>query len=145
MNSRNPTTGAERLLRLAVRVVGGVALVAVGCVVMPGGWMDAIHQWLGMGELPGEPVVGYLARSVSAFYALFGGLLWVVSFDLRRHRLVLDYLGVAITLFGLALLGVDIIEGMPLWWVLAEGPFNIAFGILVLVLNRRGHPVSGNC
>ncbi len=130
-------TGPERLLRLALRVVGGVALVAVGCVVMPGGWMNAIHQWLGMGELPSEPIVGYLARSASAFYALLGGLLWVVSFDLPRHRLVLDYLGVAITLFGLALLGVDIVQRMPLWWVLVEGPINIGFGILFLVLNRR--------
>ncbi len=135
-------TGSEGSLRLVLRVVGGVALLAVGCVVMPGGWMNAIHQWLGMGELPSEPVVGYLARSASAFYALLGGLLWVVSFDLRRHRLVLDYLGVAITLFGIALLGVDIVQRMPLWWVGAEGPFNIAFGILVLVLNRRVNRAS---
>jgi hypothetical protein len=102
--------------------------------------MNAIHQWLGMGDLPAEPVVGYLARSTSAFYAVLGGLLWVLSCDLHRHRPVLCYLGAAIVLVGLMLLGADLLEGMPLWWSLLEGPFNITFGTAILVLSRRIEP-----
>ena len=125
-------TKQERTLQLLLRVVGSVALLSAPCVLMPYAWMNAIHQGLGMGELPDAPVVGYLARSASAFYALFGGLLWATSFDLPRHRLVLGYLGAAIVLFGLVLLVVDFLEGMPLWWQLVEGPFNIGFGLVIL-------------
>ena len=136
-------TKQERLLRLILQVIGSAALLAVFAVLMPYSCMNAIHQGLGMGELPSEPIVGYLARSTSALYALFGGLLWVMSCDLRRHRLALCYLGVAVVLFGLTLLAVDLLEGMPLWWSLGEGPFNIAFGIVILVLGRHIGPDTG--
>ena len=98
--------------------------------------MNDIHQGLGMGELASQPVVGYLARSTSAFYALLGGLFWVVSLDLRRHRPVIRFLGAASVLIGFTLFCVDLVEGMPWWWSLAEGPFNIGFGVLILVLGR---------
>ncbi|MHC4062021.1 MAG: hypothetical protein ACYSUC_10735 [Planctomycetota bacterium] len=127
----------HRLLKLFLRIIGTVALLAVVAVVMPYSWMNTIHQWLGMGQLPSEPVVGYLARSASTFYALFGGLLWVTSCDLKRHRLVLLYLGAAVIIFGAALFVVDLLEGMPLYWSLAEGPVNVTFGIVILILSYR--------
>ena len=40
-----------------------------------------------------------------------GGLLWTLSFDPRRHRAVLLYLGGAITCFGLILTAVDWVAG----------------------------------
>ena len=83
------TSASERWLKLFLRIMGTGALTALVFVVAPYSWMDAIHRWLGLGILPSEPVVSYLARSTSAFYALQGGLVWVVSFDLRRHRPVL--------------------------------------------------------
>lgn len=134
-------TRQERLLTLFLRIVGTASLLAAAAVVMPYAWMDAIHEWLGMGRLPGDPIVRYLARSTSAFYALLGGLLWVVSFDLPRHRLVLHYLGAAIIVFGGVLFAVDLLEGMPLFWSLGEGPFDIAFGIVILWLNHRTYQV----
>lgn len=130
-------TNQERLFKLFLRVLGSVALLALVAVVMPYSWMNAIHKWLGMGKLPSEPIVGYLARSTSAFYALLGALLWVVSFDLVRHRLILRFLGVAIIVFGGILLIVDFVEGMPLWWRFWEGPINMAFGTIILILSNR--------
>jgi hypothetical protein len=124
-------TGQDRFLRLLLRIVGTASLLAVAGVVMPYAWMDAIHGWLGMGPLPSDAIVGYLARSTSAFYALLGGLLWVVSFDLQRHRLGLWYLGAAIIAFG------DLLEGMPLFWSLCEGPIDMAVGIVILWLSHR--------
>jgi hypothetical protein len=100
-------TKQERLLKLSLRLIGTTAFFAVVAVVMPYSWMNSVHQWLGMGTLPPEPIVGYLARSTSAFYALLGGLLWIVSFDLYRHRRVLHYLGLAIIVFGGVLFPVD--------------------------------------
>jgi len=130
-------TKQERLFKLVLRIIGTAALFALFAVVMPYSWMNAIHQRLGMGKLPAEPIVGYLARSTSAFYALLGGLMWIVSFDLYRHRLVLYYLGVAIIFFGIVLFAADLLEGMPLWWSLGEGPFNVVFGVVIFVLARR--------
>jgi hypothetical protein len=127
----------DRFFKLFLRVIGTAALFALVAVVIPYSWMNAIHQRLGLGQLPAEPIVGYLARSTSAFYALLGALLWVVSFDLVRHRLILRFLGVAIIVFGGILLIVDFVEGMPLWWSLWEGPINMAFGTIILILSNR--------
>lgn len=130
-------TKQYRFLRLFLRVIGTAALLALVAVVMPYSWMNAVHEWLGMGTLPSEPIVGYLARSTSAFYALLGGLFWVASFDLHRHRMVLCYLGIVIVIFGTALFVVDLLERMPFWWTIGEGPFNIVFGVVILALARR--------
>lgn len=130
-------TKQERLFKLVLRIIGSAALLALFAVVMPYSWMNAIHEWLGMGVLPSEPIVGYLARSTSAFYALLGGLMWVVSFDLQRYRTVLIYIGAGIIFFGAALFVIDMLEGMPLWWSIGEGSFNVAFGVVIFVLARR--------
>ena len=116
--------------------MGSFSLLALIFVAVPYSWMDAIHFRLGLGNLPDGPIVGYLARSLSAFYALSGGLFWVVSFDLSRYRQVLIYLGCAVTFLGVALLIIDWSVGMPLFWKLWEGPFVIVFGLVILMLSR---------
>ena len=137
---------SEHALRLILRLLGSSSLLALIFVAAPYAWMDSIHSTLGMGQLPDSPVVGYLARSTSAFYALLGGLFWVVSFDLVRHRPVLIYLGAAIASFGLVLLIVDWTEGMQSFWTVWEGPFVIAFGLTLLFLSRsvRQQPGRGD-
>ena len=130
-------TGHERFLKSLLRIIGTAALTAVVAVVMPYSCMNAVHQWLGLGWLPGEPIVGYLARSTSAFYAMLGGLMWVISSDMHRHRLILSYLGAAIVFFGIALLVIDIVERLPLHWILLEGPLNTVFGVYIFVVSRR--------
>jgi len=131
------TSATERWLKWFLRIMGTSALTALVFVAAPYSWMDAIHQWLGLGKMPSEPVVGYLARSTSAFYALQGGLAWVVSFDLRRHRPVLVYLGAATVVFGLALLVVGWAVGLPRWWWLWEGPGDALLGLFIFVCARR--------
>lgn len=127
----------EFLLRFFLRAIGGVSLLALVAVVMPYTWMNATHEWLGLGPLPDEPIVGYLARSLSAFYAFFGGLLWMVSFDLQRHRPTLCFLGGVTIVFGALLLGIDWVEGLPSYWRSGEGPFVMAVGAAILVLARK--------
>ena len=127
----------EHYLKLFLRVLGTSSLTAAFFVFVPQAWMVSIHQRLGLGDLPDAPIVSYLARSTSAFYALLGGLLWVVSLDLCRHRVVLRYLGFAISLFGLALFVIDWQAGLPLWWRFWEGPIVCVFGIVILRLSSR--------
>jgi hypothetical protein len=124
------------MLKLMLRVIGTSSLFALIFVAAPHSWMREIHAWLGLGTMPDTPIVWYLARSTSAFYALTGGLMWVVSFDLPRHRPVLIYLSTAVIVLGAALLIMDWWEGLPRVWALWEGPFTIVVGLVMLVLSR---------
>ena len=60
----------EHFLQLFLRIIGTTSLTAAFFVFVPQAWLEAIHQQLGLGNLPAAPVVSYLARSTSAFYAL---------------------------------------------------------------------------
>lgn len=114
---------------------------------MPYEWMDRIHRMLGLGALPAEPIVGYLARTLSAFYALLGGLLWALSFDVQRYRQLLLYLGIAFVAFGAIAMWVDIKEGMPMLWRIAEAPIVLLFGAVIFSLTlkvRPPHQIEGD-
>ena len=136
-------TRADEALVILLRFVGVTALFALVAVFMPSSWMAATHRWLGLGEMPTGPVVEYLARSLSAFYAVMGALCLVVAADLERYRPLVRFLGVAFALMSLVLLGVDLAAGMPWWWSTSEGPGGVVFGALLFVLARPGHSKTG--
>jgi hypothetical protein len=125
------------MLVALLRVFGTSSLFAMIFVLAPSSWMHDIHSALGMGELPDAPVVWYLARSVSAMYAVLGGLFWTLSFDPVRYRPVLRYLGAAVLAFGVSLFGIDWAAGMPTFWTFWEGPVVTAFGVTLSVLVGR--------
>ena len=89
---------ADKALVVLLRFVGVSALFALVAVFMPVSWMAATHRWLGLGEMPTGPVVEYLARSLSAFYAVYGALCLVVAADLGRYRPLVRFLGMAFAL-----------------------------------------------
>ena len=136
-------TRADKALVLLLRFVGVGALFALVAVFMPVSWMAATHRWLGLGEMPTGPVVEYLARSLSAFYAIMGALCLVLTTDLGRYRPLVRFLGAAFALLSLALLGVDLAAGMPWWWSASEGPGGMVFGALLFVLARPAHSKGG--
>jgi hypothetical protein len=129
-------TKADKALVILLRFVGVPALFALVAVFMPMSWMIATHRWLGLGEMPTGPVVEYLARSLSAFYALVGALCLVVAADLERYRPLVRFLGMAFALMSVVILGVDLTAGMPWWWSASEGPGGVVFGVLLFVLAR---------
>src|SRR5258707_6338566 len=57
---------AARRLALVLRGLGLFDLLALVAVAAPEHWIDMAHHWAGLGAFPGEPIVGYLARSTSA-------------------------------------------------------------------------------
>ena len=129
----------ERFLKIFLRVLGTSAITAIIFVAAPYSWMDSIHRQLGMGQLPDAPVVGYLARSTSAFYVFQGGLAWLISYDLRRYRQLLIFLSLMTIAMGLALFAIDWIENLPPFWRLSEGPIDTVFGVVMLWLAMHVH------
>jgi hypothetical protein len=125
------------ILLVVLRVGGGLACTAVLAIFLPTAWMAAIHRWLGLGEFPDAAITQYLARSVSAFYAIFGGLTILASLDVRRFGPVITFLAVVTMAFGAVITGVDAMARMPPCWMLAEGPPTFGIGPGTLLLNRR--------
>jgi hypothetical protein len=119
-----------------LKFIGLAAMLAVVPVFMPHAWMDECHARMGLGTLPEWPIIVYLTRSLSAMYAVHGGLLWLVANDLRRYAPIVTYLGLAFIGFGAASLWIDMRAGLPEFWIASEGPFAILFGLAVLVLQR---------
>ena len=129
-------TNRDKPLKIVLHVLGWTTLLALGAVVMPRSWMASTHEWLGLGEFPTAPIVENLARSVSAFYAIFGAVCLVLASDIERYRPLIKFLGAVLVLFGAALIGVDLAAGMPPWWTASEGLSTIVFGVLLLAFNR---------
>ena len=128
-------TNRDKRLKIVLHILGWTTLLALGAVVMPRSWMAGTHEWLGLGEFPAAPIVENLARSVSAFYAIFGAVCLVLASDIERYRPLIKFLGALLVIFGVALLGIDLAAGMPPWWTASEGLSTIVFGVLLLALS----------
>jgi hypothetical protein len=125
-----------RLLVLLLRIAGVVTACAFAAVLLPVEWMAATHRWLGLGEMPRSAIFDYLARSVAALYGFHGVLLLTVAANPFEHRTIVRYIAAMNVGFGLVMVAIDLQAGLPLLWVLAEGPPIVAFGIIVFVLER---------
>lgn len=134
-------SAAYRLLAGALRTIGAVDMSAVLLPLLPDAWIAACHAWLGLGVIPSEPIVGYLARSASVMYALHGLVVFYVSFNLPRYWDLIRVLAIAAILHGALMSLIDYRVGMPWWWALLEGPCFAATGVAALVLQARaGRP-----
>jgi hypothetical protein len=125
---------SERALVFLLRLSGWILLLAVPAIFLPDSWMASIHRWLGLGTFPEAPIVDYLARTESALYAIFGGLLLVISRDVRRYAPVVRYVAVTGLVFGVVVLGIDLHAGLPSYWVAGEGPAILVSSVVFLVL-----------
>lgn len=133
----------EKFLVWVLRVSGVVLLTALIPVVMPYIWMQEIHRWMGMGELPAGPILGYLTRSLSLFYAMHGALLLFVSRDVSRFLPVIKCLAILAIAFGAIMVFLDTAVGMPAYWIMGEGPIVIVLGVAILWLaHRTRHPTE---
>jgi hypothetical protein len=129
----------ERLQVWLLRVAGAVELLAFVAVVMPRAWMEAGHEWLGLGALPQSAVLMFMIRQASYTYGMHAVSLWVLSYDVRRFRPLVVFNGVAFLLAGPAFLVIDYTSGMPLLWTLSDSASCLFFGgaLLWLTLSPR--------
>jgi hypothetical protein len=131
---------SEQRLALLLRAVGFLDFLAIIAVVMPWHWMAVAHKFIGLGVIPEGPIVGYLARSASALYALHGAIVLFISFDVSRYERLIRFMAVAALVHGTVILGIDMAERLPALWRYGEGPAFAATGVLVLWLQRGRTP-----
>lgn len=132
------SAGRPQRLRLIVvlRLIAFGDFAAIVAVFLPTSVMSWGHEWLGLGPLPTEAIVGYLARSTAIFYALHGSLLFFVSTDVVRYQPVIRFLGIAIFCCGIAFGITDQFEPLPIWWRIGEGPLVMSLGAAIWASNR---------
>ncbi len=128
---------SEIAVIVIMRIMGAFALLAIFAVFFPYSWMNACHEYMGLGTLPDEPIVSYLARSLSAFYAVQGTIALGISSDIRRYRPLVAMWAVLVTLMGAMMTWIDLTSGMPPSWTWSEGPPTIVVGLVVLWLQRK--------
>jgi hypothetical protein len=124
----------EKALIVLLRLDGLLLLSAMIPAVMPFVWMKDIHRFLGLGELVDGPLIEYLTRSLSAVYAMHGAVELSVSLDIRRYLPVAKCLAILDIVFGFWMTALDITAGMPVFWIVAEGPSIFLVGCVLLWL-----------
>ena len=127
---------ARRLLIGLLRFGAVITGVAFLTVPLPVESMASTHRWLGLGDLPQAPIVEYLARSVAALYGFHGVLLFLLSTDVNRYAPIISYIAVMNVVLGLMLVAIDVHAGLPVWWIVSEGPPVVLTGIALGLLNR---------
>ena len=103
-----------------LRFAGAFEILAFIAVVMPRSWMEVSHEWLGLGEMPGGPILIFLIRQASYTYGMHGVSLWVLSMDVNRFRPLVILNGIAYILAAPIFVAIDYSAGMPLWWIVAD-------------------------
>ena len=119
---------------IILRLIGVSGLFAIPAIFFPIAWMAAIHDYVGLGPMPEGPIVSYLARSLSAFYAAVAAITLFISTDIRRYGPLVRLWAIIVIVLGCLLLGIDMSAGMPFAWTISEGPPTIAIGFVVLWL-----------
>ena len=133
---------AERYLKLLLRIVGITMLPAIVAVFMP-------HSWLVRGTELAEPgtevnvLISYLARLVSAFYVLLGGMMIIFSADVRWYagpiRLIALWSLMAVA--GFVIYGGPVLVkggfGWFIWFVAGDVAFGFFVAVTILLLQWR--------
>lgn len=130
------TPAHERMLARLLIIEGTVLLCALPAVAMPTTWMAAIHETLGLGPMPHGPLMEYLTRSLSLVYGLIAPILMTLAWDVDRYRPLIRVVG-WLHLVGASILVIlDFASGLPLWWLVVEGPIVAGFGLGLLNLTH---------
>jgi hypothetical protein len=130
-------TTPDKVLMWTLRLLAVVLMTAVLPALMPSAWMEEIPIRLGMGELPRGPMIDYLTHSLSAIYTMHGAVVFFVSLDVRRYLPLVKCLAVLAAMFGTAMIILDVMVGMPMFWILCEGPFIVVLNGVLLRLAGR--------
>ena len=124
-------------LRLLLRILGGICVLAIVPLIMPRSWLVAGHELAGLGSFPTAPIAEYLARSVSALCTFYGGLLLMLSRDVCRFVSIIKYQAIAIMLLSAFGILAGVRAGLPALYVVADAVGCWIFLLPILILATR--------
>jgi hypothetical protein len=133
----------EKYLIWFLRLTAALLMSALGAVIMPYTWMNAIHGWLSLGTLADQPICTYLTRSISALYAVLGACYWFISGDVRRYLPLLRFSVPLLFVFNGALFAIDVAAPMPIAWTVSEGVFLLCWTLALWWLVRDAEKNDG--
>ena len=133
----------ERILKLVLQINGWIMATAVFAVFLSHDQMATIHQWLGLGKFPDAKIVGYLARSLSGFYAILGVLYIALARDIHAYASIITLAAWASICFGIGSIIINLQLNFPLWWTWGEGLFIAGYGVVILWLQKRINTSAG--
>ena len=119
------------ILKWLLRAHAVMLLSAIVPIFFPYSVMNAIHEMLGLGELPYTPITEYLTRSLSLVYALHGAVCLVITFDMMKYLPLMRTIAGFHFLFGLFSTGIDLYSKLPTYWIIGEGPMISIFAVFV--------------
>ena len=128
---------SQRLQSWLLRLAGSVEILAFFAVVMPRSWMEVSHVWLGLGMMPGGPVIMFMIRQASYTYGMHGVSLWVIASDVVRFRTLVLLNGIAYLLAAPVFFLIDFTSGMPWFWTIGDTVGSAFVGAALLWLNQR--------
>ena len=128
----------ERLQSWYLRVAGVSEILAFIAVVMPRSWMEISHAWLGLGEMPGGPIIMFMIRQASYTYGIHGLSLCVLASNVKRFQPLIVFNGFAFLLAGPVFFMIDYTYGLPGWWTFIDSFGCASFGLALLLLNLAG-------
>jgi len=138
MLKRDPAIQSSTLpLRAVLRTFAVMDMLAFIAVLMPLKWIENGHHWAGLGTFPEAPVAAYLARSASLMYGLHGVFLFLLSTDTLRYEKLIRWIAGITVFHGALMLAIDLVEAMPLWWTLVEGPAFSLTGVVILIAQHH--------
>jgi hypothetical protein len=117
-----------------LRCVGAVEMLAFGAVFLPRAGMEAIHNGLGLMEMPKGPVFDSVMRQVSFTYGVHGVALWLIASDVGRYRPLVILTMIGYLLAGPVFFVIDLSNGMPWVWIAGNGGSCLLIGTLLLGL-----------
>ena len=126
---------SERLQAWLLRLTGLTEILAFIAVVMPRSWMEVSHEWLGLGQMPGGPILMFMIRQASYAYGMHGLSLWLLATDVIRFRPLIIFNGISFLLAGFVFFLIDYTYGLPAWWIVVDSVGCGSFGAAVLLLN----------
>ena len=129
---------SERLQSWLLRLFGSIEILAFFAVVMPRSWMEVTHASLGLGEMPGGPIIMFMIRQASYVYGMHGLLLWILAWDVIRFRPLVIFTGASYLLSAPVFFLIDYSSGMPWFWTISDTVGGALVGGALLFLSLRG-------
>lgn len=127
----------EVWLRRLIYLNGGFLLVATFAVFLPAAVMARVHEMLGLGDFPDSKITVYLARSTSLLYAVHGGVTLLVALKWNQFKGMVPFLALLHVVIGVAMIGIDVTSGMPVYWTVLEGGPIACFGLFLWWLYQQ--------